>query len=54
MIIKSDSPAVTIPEVTVTEYILRQAARRSAILSAVSAPAQDGRENPAVEIGNST
>jgi len=39
MIIKSDSPAVTIPEVTVTEYILRQAARRSAILSAVSAPA---------------
>ena len=27
MIIKSDSPAVTIPEVTVTEYILQQAAR---------------------------
>jgi acyl-CoA synthetase (AMP-forming)/AMP-acid ligase II len=27
MIIKSDSPAVTIPEVTVTEYVLRQAAR---------------------------
>ena len=24
MIIKSDSPAVTIPEVTVTEYILHQ------------------------------
>src|SRR5215475_3902342 len=27
MIIKSDSPAVTIPEVTVTEYILRHASR---------------------------
>src|SRR5881396_3725467 len=27
MIIKSDSPAVTIPEVTVTEYVLQQAAR---------------------------
>ena len=27
MIIKSDSPAVTIPEVTVTEYVLQRAAR---------------------------
>ena len=36
MIIKSDSPAVTIPEVTVTEYILRRAARLHALMSWVA------------------
>jgi len=36
MIIKSDSPAVTIPEVTVTEYVLRRAARLHALMSWVA------------------
>ena len=36
MIIKSDSLAVTIPEVTVTEYVLRRAARLHALMSWVA------------------
>ena len=50
MIIKSDSPAVTIPEVTVTEYVLRRAARLHALMSWVAERVAPHKRIRAIEV----